>query len=105
MMNNRLVILGAGIGGLSVIKELRESGVALNDLDITIVDDDLSHFLGFTLPWVMRGWRDYDSVPIHPATEALSGISTVVGSVRGIDPEMKAVALADGTEIPFDALV
>ena len=56
-MNKRLVILGAGIGGLSVIKELRESGVPLNDLDITIVDEDLSHFLGFTLPWVMRGWR------------------------------------------------
>jgi hypothetical protein len=104
-MNNRLVILGAGIGGLSVIKELRESGVPLNDLDITIVDDDFSHFLGFTLPWVMRGWRDHDSVPIHPNTEALSGITTVVGSVRAIDPEQKTVTLADNTEIPFDALV
>ena len=104
-MNKRLVILGAGIGGFSVIKELRESGVPLNDLDITIVDDDLSHFLGFTLPWVMRGWRDHDSVPIHPNTEALSGITTVVGSVRAIDPEQKTVTLADNTEIPFDALV
>src|SRR5258708_29839520 len=104
-MNKKLVILGAGIGGLSGIKELRESGVPLNDLDIIIVDDDLSHFLGFTLPWVMRGWRDHDSVPIHPNTEALSGITTVVGSVRAIDPEMKTVTLADDTEIPFDALV
>src|SRR5258708_26764107 len=104
-MNKKLVILGAGIGGLSVIKELRESGVPLNDLDITIVDDDLSHFLGFTLPWVMREWRDHDSVPIHPNTEALSGITTVVGAVRAIDPEMKTVTLADDTEIPFDALL
>jgi hypothetical protein len=63
MMNKRLVILGAGIGRLGVIKELRESGVPLDDLDIAIVDDDFSHFLGFTLPWVMRGWRDHPPAP------------------------------------------
>src|ERR1700744_4087304 len=104
-MSKRLVILGARIGGLSMIKELRESGAPLDDLDITIVDDDLSHFMGFTLPWVMRGWRDHVSVPIHPNTEALAGIKTVIGSVSAIDPQQKSVTLADNTEISFDALV
>ena len=46
--NEQLVILGAGIGGLSALKELAESGVSLADVAITIVDDDFSHFLGFT---------------------------------------------------------
>ncbi|MCV7116708.1 hypothetical protein H7I93_05435, partial [Mycobacterium nebraskense] len=32
--NKKLLILGAGIGGLSVIKELTDSGVTLDDLDI-----------------------------------------------------------------------
>ena len=62
-MNKGLVILGAGIGRLGVIKELRESGVHLDDLDIAFGDDDFSHFLGFTLPWVMRGWRAYPPAP------------------------------------------
>src|SRR5271163_1855209 len=38
MTKKKLVILGAGIGGLSVLKELAESGVSLDDLDITVVD-------------------------------------------------------------------
>ncbi|WP_101953472.1 NAD(P)/FAD-dependent oxidoreductase [Mycobacterium intracellulare] len=103
--NKKLVILGAGIGGLSVVKELTESGVPLDDLDITIVDEDFSHYLGFTLPWVMRGWRDKDSVPIRPTADALSGLTTVTGSVRSIDPVARTVTLADSTNIPFDALV
>ena len=105
VMKKKLVILGAGIGGLSVIKELTESGVALDDLDITIVDEDFSHSLGFTLPWVMRGWRDEDSVPIRPSATALAGIQTVTGAVRGVDPAGHTVTLVDATEIPFDTLV
>lgn len=104
-MNKKLVILGAGVGGLSVIKELAESGVALDDLDITIVDEDFSHFLGFTLPWVMRGWRDQDSVPIRPSATALTGVRTVTGSISNIDPVGNTVTLSDSTGIPFDALV
>ena len=103
--NKQLVILGAGIGGLSVVKELAESGVSLDDVAITIVDDDFSHFLGFTLPWVMRGWRDEDSVAIRPDTEALHGIRTVTGVVSHIDAPAHTVSLADSSVIPFDALV
>ena len=85
-MNKKLVVLGAGIGGLSLIKELREPGMPLNDLDTTIIDNDISHFPGFRLPWLMRGWRDHDPVSIHPNTEALSGTTTLVGSVETINP-------------------
>jgi sulfide:quinone oxidoreductase len=103
--NQQIVILGAGIGGLSVIKELTESGISLSDLTITLVDEDFSHFLGFTLPWVMRGWRDEHSVSIRPVADALRGIRTVTGSVRHIDPQAHTVTLADTTVIEFDALV
>jgi sulfide:quinone oxidoreductase len=101
----KIVILGAGIGGLSVINELRQSRVPLGDLDITIVDEDFTHFLGFTLPWVMRGWRDAASVPIRPSADALSGITTVTGSVAEVDPDARTVTLADSATLNFDALV
>jgi sulfide:quinone oxidoreductase len=104
-MTKKLVVLGAGIGGLSVVKELTESGVPLGDLDIIVVDEDFSHFLGFTLPWVMRGWRGRDSVPIRPSVTALAGVRRVTGTVRSIDPAAHIVALVDGTEVAFDALV
>ena len=105
MKDTKLVILGAGIGGLSVIKELAESGVALDDLDLTIVDEDFSHFLGFTLPWVLRGWREEGSVPIEPTVSALRGVNTVTGTVADIDHSARVVTLADGDEIGFDALI
>lgn len=104
-MKKKVVILGAGIGGLSVVNEFRQSQVPLGDLDITIVDEDFAHFLGFTLPWVMRGWRDAASVPIRPSSEALSGITTVTGSVIGIDPIARTVTLSDASALDFDALI
>jgi sulfide:quinone oxidoreductase len=104
-MTNKLVILGAGIGGLSVIKELNDSGVSLDDVEITVVDEDFSHFLGFTLPWVMRGWRDRDSVPIRPSAAALDGVRPITGTVDAIDPVTRTVTLTDGTDLAFDALI
>ena len=104
-IKKQLVILGAGIGGLSVLKELAAAGVSTADLDVTIVDDDFAHFLGFTLPWVMRGWRDEDSIPIRPNTQALQGIRTVTGSVHHVDPNAHTVTLTDSTVITFDALI
>lgn len=105
MKDKKLVILGAGIGGLSVIKELTESVVSLDDLDVTIVDEDFSHFLGFTLPWVLRGWRAQGSVPIEPTVSALSGVRTVTGTAAEVDHSARVVALVDGTKIAFDALI
>jgi hypothetical protein len=48
MMNNRRVVLSAGIGRLS--------------------DDDSSHVLDCTLPWAMRGWRDHPPDPAFRRT-------------------------------------
>ena len=105
MTRKQLVILGAGIGGLSVIHELTQTGVDLADVDVTVVDEDFSHVLGFTLPWVMRGWRDRDSVAIHPSAASLDDVETVTGTIEHIDPEAHRVMLSSGEHVSFDALV
>ncbi|GAA1094789.1 FAD/NAD(P)-binding oxidoreductase [Tsukamurella strandjordii] len=105
MSTKRIVIAGAGIGGLSVIKELRESGVALDDAEITLINENFEHYLGFTLPWVMRGWRTADSIPIRPSEAGLAGIRTIRATVTGVDAAPKEVVLDDGERVPFDALV
>ncbi|CAJ1503002.1 NAD(P)/FAD-dependent oxidoreductase [[Mycobacterium] holstebronense] len=104
----KLLILGAGVGGLSVIKEIAaydSAAAILDEIDITIVDEDFSHFLGFTLPWVMRGWRAADSVPIRPTEAALNRINRVTGRVSTIDPQRRQATLADDTTLDFDALI
>lgn len=107
MMNasKKLLILGAGVGGLSVVHELAASGLNLSDVEITVVDEDFSHFLGFTLPWVMRGWRDPASVPIVPTTAALDLVRTVTGTAAQISPQARTVTLTSGIELPYDALI
>jgi sulfide:quinone oxidoreductase len=53
----------------------------------------------------MRGWRDRDSVPIRPSATALSGVRAITGTVEAINPAARTVALADGTDLAFDALI
>jgi sulfide:quinone oxidoreductase len=104
-MKPKLVILGAGIGGLSVLKELANSGVYHDDLDITIVDENFTHFMGFTLPWVMRGWRDRDTVPIRPDVNTFGKVLTVRATASHVDPDARTVTLSSGSSLAFDALV
>ncbi|MGX9296606.1 NAD(P)/FAD-dependent oxidoreductase [Tsukamurella paurometabola] len=105
MTTQRIVVAGAGIGGLSVIKELRESGVPLEDVEITLVDEDFEHYIGFTLPWVMRGWRTVESVPIRPSEQSLSGVRTRRAEIAGVDTAARVVVLETGERLPYDALV
>lgn len=104
----KLLVVGAGVGGLSVIREIAECGLsttALADIDITIVDEDFSHFLGFTLPWVMRGRRTPESVSIRPTATALTNVNQVTGRASAVDPQHKRVILDDGATLEFDALI
>lgn len=104
-MTKKLVILGAGIGGLAAIGELRQRKMLSNsDLEVTLIDQDFTHFQGFTLPWIMRGWRTAEQATLTPSDQALDGVHTITGTVTTIDTQRKKV-LGEHFAADYDALM
>uniref|UniRef100_UPI0031DDC575 NAD(P)/FAD-dependent oxidoreductase n=1 Tax=Mycobacterium sp. TaxID=1785 RepID=UPI0031DDC575 len=96
---------GAGIGGLSAIHELKQhQSLGNDDLDVTLIDNDFTHFIGFTLPWIMRGWTTPQQASITPSQQFLRGVHTITGTVTAIDSQSKTVT-GDNFETSYDALI
>jgi sulfide:quinone oxidoreductase len=99
-----IVILGAGIGGLSMAYEMREA--ARREDRITVVSDT-SHFQ-FTPsnPWVGVNWRKRDDITlaIQPLLHR-KNIDFIPVGARRVHPETNAIELTDGRELSYDYLV
>ncbi|MFF5218582.1 NAD(P)/FAD-dependent oxidoreductase [Micromonospora sp. NPDC000442] len=99
-MANTVVVLGAGVGGLTAATRLRE---LLPERDrVVLVDRSFDGVLGLSLLWVMRGWRDAEEVRVKP--RELPGIDMRLGHVESIDLKARAV-LTDRGVLTYDALV
>ncbi|MFJ6676966.1 NAD(P)/FAD-dependent oxidoreductase [Actinosynnema sp. NPDC091369] len=99
-MAKTVVVLGAGVGGLTTATRLREM---LPEHDrIVLVDRSFDGVLGLSLLWVMRGWRTPEQVHVRP--KPLAGIDMRTAEVRSIDTGTRHVH-TDGGSIAYDALV
>ena len=99
-----IIVLGAGIGGMSAAYELR--GALGKGHAVTVVGDgDLFSFTPSN-PWVAVGWRrpaDIQiSVPTHLARHDIGFEG--VGAQR-VEPERNRVLLRDGRALEYDYLV
>ncbi|WP_430331670.1 NAD(P)/FAD-dependent oxidoreductase [Rhodococcus sp. ACT016] len=102
-MSRTVVVLGAGVGGLTVATELR---ARLPESDrIVLVDRSFSGALGLSSLWVLRGWRTLDQVRVRPTAAALPGIAMVTAEVERIDTDSRTVHCDPGGLIGYDALV
>jgi len=97
-----VVVLGAGVGGLSAATALR--GALPSEDKIVLADRSFDGVLGLSLLWVLRGWRTPDQVRVSPSKAALPGVDLLTTSVETIDTEAKTVHTADGP-VSYDALV
>ena len=94
-MRKRVVVLGAGFGGLELTTILSETFG--NEIDIVLVDKGDTFVFGFSKLDVMFGRQTPDAVR-HPYKDIVKpGVRFLQSTVRSIDPAGRRVVTDDGT--------
>src|SRR6187551_1276337 len=93
-MKLRVVVLGAGFGGLELSTILSEK---LGDkLDLTLIDKSDSFYFGFSKFDVMFGHKTSEAVRLYYANIVKQGIKFVRDNITAIDPITKTVTTQQG---------
>ena len=100
----RIVVLGAGLGGVIMAYEVREA-VRRQDEVIVINENDFYQFVPSN-PWMVVGWRKRSDIVIDLVKPMKrKGIDLVVGKAERVEPEQKHVRMSDGSTIDYDYLI
>ncbi len=93
-MKQRVVILGAGFGGLELSTMLSDAFAA--EIDVTLIDQDDSFVFGFSKLDVMFGRASAEAVPLPYRDIAKPGVRVLRETVTTIDPESRRVTTDAG---------
>lgn len=102
MSKKRVVVLGAGFGGLELCTTLSEA--VGDELDVTLIDRAESFVFGFSKLDVMFGRTTPEAVRLAYSDIAKPGLRVVRETVTAIDPEARRVETDAGVH-EADALV
>jgi sulfide:quinone oxidoreductase len=94
-MKLRVVVLGAGFGGLELTSILSET--IGDNLDLTLIDQNDTFYFGFSKLDVMFGHKPADSVKIPYSSIVKPGVKFRKETIVAIDPELKIVTTQNGT--------
>jgi NADH dehydrogenase len=97
----RVVIVGAGFGGLTAARALRRAPV-----EVTLIDRQNHHLfqpLLYQIATASLSPADI-AVPIRSILRGQNNVTTLLGEVTGIDKEARCVIIGD-RRIPYDLLV
>lgn len=94
-MSKRVVVLGAGFGGLELTTILSDE---LGDgIDLTLIDRNDTFYFGFSKLDVMFGHKTAEAVLIPYASIAKPGVTFRQETITAIDPDAKRVTTDAGT--------
>src|SRR3982750_2019968 len=99
---HRVVIVGAGFGGLWAVKCLKGAPV-----DIVLVDQRNHHLFQPLLYQVATAALAPSEIawPIRSMLHDRRDVTTILATVTGVDVAGRAVQLADGDSIAYDTLI
>lgn len=98
----RVVILGGGFGGLAAAKGLSGAPVS-----VTLIDRRNHHLFQPLLYQVATALLATSEIawPIRSLLRDAANVTTLLGTVVGIDTDAREVSLQDGGVIPYDVLI
>ncbi|HLK31378.1 MAG TPA: FAD/NAD(P)-binding oxidoreductase [Puia sp.] len=101
-MKLRVVVLGAGFGGLELSSILSET--IGDQLDLTLIDQNDSFYFGFSKLDIMFGRKPADAVKIPYSSTTKPGVQFRKETITAIDPEKKIVT-TENNSYEADVLV
>jgi sulfide:quinone oxidoreductase len=102
MAENRVVVLGGGVGGLVAANQLRKR--LSNEHQVVVVERNPRHYFAPSFPWLAMGTRKAEAIS-RPLPRLLArGVEFIQGEASRIDTEEKRVYL-DEQVVPYDYLV
>ncbi|MGB8634489.1 MAG: FAD/NAD(P)-binding oxidoreductase [Rhodanobacteraceae bacterium] len=99
-----IIILGAGLGGMSAAYEIREA--VGKEHTITVVGDGPMFNFTPSNPWLAVGWRKADDIRLNVTQPVESrNMSFVPTPAAKLVPEANRIELTDGSSLEYDYLV
>jgi NADH:ubiquinone reductase (H+-translocating) len=100
--DHHIVIIGAGFGGLEAARNL-----AKGDVRITVIDRRNHHLFQPLLYQVATASLATSEIawPIRSLLSRFQNVTTLLGTVTGVDTEAKTVSLDDTRAIAYDTLI
>ena len=100
----KIVIVGAGIGGIPMAFEMKENARKQDEV-VVIADTPTFHFVPSN-PWVAVNWRKPSDIKVELAPVfKKKGITFIQNKVTKFQPAENRVELEDGTQVDYDYLI